>query len=79
MWPFAIGWLGCLLSFLPFLPFFFSSLFLFFSFFLKIIYLFERESKHELERRVRGRGRSSLPAEQEACCGALSQDLGITD
>lgn len=63
----------------PFKKMFNSSvvniLWFFVLFFEDFIYL--GESKSESERESRGRGKSRFSAEQEAQCGALSQDLKI--
>jgi len=54
-------------------------------FFFKILFIYLREREracahepvHEQEGRGRGRGKSRLSAEQEAQCGAQTQDPGI--
>ena len=54
------------------------SVSLLFFFFLDFTYLFDREIERERSQTgVKGRGKSRLPAEQEALCRAPSQDHGI--
>jgi len=49
-----------------------------FFFFKDFLYLTERQRETAQAGGAAGRGRSRLPIEQGACCGARSQDPGTT-